>query len=135
MGEEAMSKFYHKDGTTSSECYPSKALHRTDGPAIEFADGGKEWWVDGKRHRVDGPACEYAEGSKYWYVNGKCHRVDGPAVEYANGYKEWWVNGSQPISLTKQLLINYMKLNNLTLAHLLTDPDDMLRKSAEKEVG
>ena len=89
MGEEAMSKFYHKDGTTSSECYPSKALHRTDGPAIEFADGGKEWWV----------------------------------------------NGSQPISLTKQLLINYMKLNNLTLAHLLTDPDDMLRKSAEREVG
>jgi len=26
-------------------------LHRLDGPAIEWANGGKEWWVDGKLHR------------------------------------------------------------------------------------
>ncbi len=67
--------------------------HRTDGPAVEFADGSKEWWINDKRHRTDGPACEYTNGSKFWYVNDKRHRNDGPAVEFADGTKEWWVNG------------------------------------------
>ena len=25
-------------------------LHRLDGPAVEFLDGGKEWWVFGTRY-------------------------------------------------------------------------------------
>lgn len=25
-------------------------LHRTDGPAIEYANGNKEWWVEGKEY-------------------------------------------------------------------------------------
>jgi hypothetical protein len=45
--------------------------HRIDGPAIEWADGDKEWYVDDKLHRLDGPAIEYANGDKYWYVDGK----------------------------------------------------------------
>ena len=68
-------------------------LHRTDGPAIEYADGTKVWYVNGQYHRTDGPAFEYAHGTKEWWVNGQCHRTDGPAVEYADGTKEWWVNG------------------------------------------
>jgi hypothetical protein len=24
-------------------------LHRTDGPAVEYADGNKEWWLNGER--------------------------------------------------------------------------------------
>jgi hypothetical protein len=36
---------------------------------------------------------EYADGSKEWYLNGKCHREDGPAVEYADGTKFWYLNG------------------------------------------
>ena len=67
MGEEAMSKFYHKDGTTSSRYDGSKVLHRIDGPAAEYADGGKRWYVDGKRHRLDGPAEEWASGGRYWW--------------------------------------------------------------------
>jgi hypothetical protein len=70
-----------------------KICHRLDGQAVEHADGGKEWWQDGKRHRTDGPAVEYASGCKAWFVNGKRHRLDGPAVEYASGCKEWFVNG------------------------------------------
>ena len=66
--------------------------HRTDGPAVEYADGGKEWWVNGDRHHLDGPAIEWIDGSNLWYVNGKLHRSDGPAVEYADGSKQWWVN-------------------------------------------
>jgi hypothetical protein len=45
--------------------------HRLDGPAVEYAGGYKEWFVDGKRHRLDGPAFEFANGYKAWYVNGK----------------------------------------------------------------
>jgi hypothetical protein len=73
--------------------YVNGKLHRLDGPAFEHASGSKSWFVNGKRHRTDGPAVEYADGSKLWYVDGDLHREDGPAAEYANGYKEWYVNG------------------------------------------
>jgi hypothetical protein len=26
----------------------NKKPHREDGPAVEYADGSKEWWLDGK---------------------------------------------------------------------------------------
>ena len=68
-------------------------LHRTDGPAIEWADGDREWWVDGQLHREDGPAIEYANGTREWWVHGQRHRIEGPAVERADGGKEWWANG------------------------------------------
>jgi hypothetical protein len=67
-------------------------LHRRNGPAIEYTNGNKYWFINGKSHRLDGPAVEYANGSKEWWVNGKLHRLDGPAVEYANGSKEWWID-------------------------------------------
>ena len=70
-------------------------LHRDDGPAIEWADGSKEWWKDGKLHRDDGPAVEWADGSKVWYKNGKRHRDDGPAIERADGSKQWWKDGKR----------------------------------------
>ena len=31
---------------------------RLDGPAVERANGTREWWVNGERHRFDGPAIE-----------------------------------------------------------------------------
>jgi hypothetical protein len=47
-------------------------LHRKDDlPAIERANGDKEWWCDGKRHRILGPAIERADGSKAWWLDGK----------------------------------------------------------------
>ena len=57
-------KFYYKDKEMT-------ILHRLDGPAVEYADGHKQWWVDEKLHRLDGPAVEYANGEKEWYVNDK----------------------------------------------------------------
>jgi hypothetical protein len=81
-------KFYFKNKAMT-------LYHRLNGPAVEAADGCKEWWVDGNCHRLDGPSVEYADGSKAWYVNGKRHRLDGPALEYANGYKAWWVDGKR----------------------------------------
>jgi hypothetical protein len=57
------STYYFKDKKKSIQ-------HRVDGPAIEFTNGSKEWYVEGKRHRLDGPAVEYDNGSKMWYVDG-----------------------------------------------------------------
>lgn len=65
--------------------------HRTDGPAIIWADGSRAWRLNGLRHRSDGPAYESAGGLKSWWVNDKRHRLDGPAVEGPDGYREWWV--------------------------------------------
>jgi hypothetical protein len=57
-------KFYYKDKAM-------KILHRLDGPAVEWSNGDKIWFVNGKRHRLDGPAIEYSTGSKAWYVDGE----------------------------------------------------------------
>ena len=46
-------------------------LHRLDGPAVEYGDGDKFYYVEGKRHRLDGPAIEHTNGDKYYYVEGK----------------------------------------------------------------
>ena len=87
--------------------------HRLNGPAMELANGTREWWVNGKKHREDGPAVEFPNGDKQWWFNGvliqKCyrsgnvivwednngekHREDGPAMEYDDGQKEWWQHG------------------------------------------
>jgi hypothetical protein len=64
---------------------------------IEINDYGSKFYYKDKAmtilHRLDGPAVEYADGDKWWYVDGKCHRLDGPAVEYSNGDKGWYING------------------------------------------
>ena len=71
----------------------SGGFHREDGPAIEWNDGARYWYINGEFHREDGPATELCNGTKSWYINGKRHREDGPAVECANGTKWWWING------------------------------------------
>ncbi len=67
-------------------------LHRLYGPAIEGADGRKEWYQNGKLHRLDGPAQEFNCGDKYWYNYGERHRLYGPAVELYCGKKIWIKN-------------------------------------------
>lgn len=34
-------------------------------------EGTRSWWLNGKRHREDGPACEYVNGDKAWYLYGE----------------------------------------------------------------
>jgi hypothetical protein len=70
-------------------------FHREGGPALEYIDGSKRWYINGELHREDGPAVDWTDGYKAWYINGLQHREDGPAVELANGEKEWWINGTQ----------------------------------------
>ena len=68
-----------------------KVLHRTDGPAIEYNNGDKEWWYFGKHHRIDGPAIVKGD-RKIWYYHGKLHRVDGPAIDDGD-VKYWFKEG------------------------------------------
>ena len=57
-------------------------------------NGTVRWYNEnGQRHREDGPAYEYADGTRFWYLNGQRHREDGPAIEYANGDRSWYLNG------------------------------------------
>jgi hypothetical protein len=45
-------------------------LHNDNGPAIEYWDGGGEWFRHGIRHRLDGPAILKMNGEISWYING-----------------------------------------------------------------
>ena len=68
-------------------------LHRKDGPATEWPDGTKQWFLHGKCHREDGPAYEDSDGYKDWWLHGERHREDGPAIEKADGRKDWCFHG------------------------------------------
>ena len=35
-----------------------------------YDNGTKYWYLNDKRHRTDGPAVEYADGTKEWFLNG-----------------------------------------------------------------
>jgi len=82
------SKFYYKDREMT-------IVHREDGPAVVRPDGGKEWYLNGKRHREDGPAIEWSDGSKFWCINDSFHREDGPAAEWSDGSKKWYLDGKR----------------------------------------
>ena len=68
-------QFIHIDEDGDKLYYSDRemtVLHREDGPAVEYEDGYKEWWLNGKLHREDGPAAKYADGSKAWFLNDAC---------------------------------------------------------------
>ena len=92
-----MNRYWTKLGVFEGEMYRYcqwGELHReNDLPAIIYANGKKEWWVNGKQHRDAGPAVECLEYGKHWYRWSSLHRIDGPAVELLNGFKAWYLNG------------------------------------------
>lgn len=60
---------------------------------------GKDYtcWLNsnGDLHRVDGPAIQWPNGTKEWFLNGLPHRLCGPAIEYPDGQKDWFINGEE----------------------------------------
>jgi hypothetical protein len=60
---------------------------------IEYSNGDKCWYKNGKLHRDGGPAIERSNGNKAWYKGGDLHREDGPAIEFSDREVEYWVNG------------------------------------------
>jgi len=67
-------QFIHIDKSGDKRYFANREmtiLHREDGPAAEWASGGKEWFLNGKLHREDGPAVEGYDGSKEWFLNNE----------------------------------------------------------------
>ena len=67
--------------------------------------------MNGRRHREDGPAIEWANRTKEWYLNGELHRKDGPAIEGVE-YKYWYLNGKR---ITKEF---HIKLTQSSIKNL-----------------
>ena len=70
-------------------------IHReNDFPAIEWKDGTKVWYKNGKKHRENGePAVIFLDGHKEWWVDGKLHREDGPAIIRSEGWCFYYREG------------------------------------------
>ena len=122
-------KFYYSDKAMT-------IYHREDGPAIEWADGSKHWYLNGKCHRADGPAWEASNGTKAWYINGKCHREDGPAIEYAEGSKSWaygskswYINGH---SITEA---EFTARTNISISEVLNNIKEAIESLDGEEVA
>src|SRR6056300_1245101 len=67
-------QYIHIDGYGNKHYYSDREMiirHREDGPAVEYTDGDKEWFINGALHREDGPAFEYANDGNAWYINGE----------------------------------------------------------------
>ena len=95
----------------SKEWYKDGKRHREDGPAIESRHGGEHWYKDGKRHRIDGPAIENSNGSRSWYRDGYLHRIDGPAYENPDGIKIWSIKFTE----YNEKFLNYLANNSIYL--------------------
>ena len=61
-------------------------------------NGNKRWYNESGQLHLDEndlPAIEYTDGTKFWYQNGKCHRDNGlPACIFRSGAQYWDVNGT-----------------------------------------
>jgi hypothetical protein len=73
----------------------------------EEADGSKFWtYADNPfiYHREDGPACEWSDGSKSWWLHGRRHREDGPAIERgpSGNYTCTWIWHDQVVPVKTQ---------------------------------
>ena len=44
---------------------------------LEINENGRRNWLNdaGRLHRTDGPACEYADGDKAWFRHGKLRKA------------------------------------------------------------
>jgi hypothetical protein len=69
-------------------------LHNENGPAVIYADGDKEYYINGQLHNENGPAMVGLDGSKYHYINGYFHNPHGPAIVHTDGSKEYYKNGN-----------------------------------------
>jgi hypothetical protein len=63
----------------------NEVYHREDGPAITYANGWKEWRINGALHREDDkPARTMPEGDKEWWIHGERHRAGGLPAHLAH---------------------------------------------------
>lgn len=65
-----------------------KVLETEEQPVMTTTKSGiKQWRLNGELHRTDGPAIDFASGYKEWWINGKRYTED-KFKEYLNKLKE-----------------------------------------------
>ena len=73
FSDNGTSVIFYSNETKEYYCYSCNGgvvLSRGgDLPAVEYANGDKEWWADGVRHRAKGPAIIYGN-KQYWFNEG-----------------------------------------------------------------
>jgi hypothetical protein len=52
---------------------------------------------------------EYTNGTKEWFLDGKCHREAGPAIEYPSGYKVWYLDDKEINCKTNEEFLKFIK--------------------------
>jgi hypothetical protein len=77
---------------------------------------GNRVWTNpaGKVHRVDGPAVEYSNGLKEWWLHDNIYRTDGPAIERGDGTFIWRFGNKK----TKMQVMEYMAHRDLSILFL-----------------
>jgi hypothetical protein len=81
---------------------------------VEWDNGTKWWYLNGKWHREDGPACEHISGLKEWYLNN--HTI---FIKYSSHDPDQFILGFQWLpdgkNLTKRLFFNSPPFNTWLL--------------------
>ena len=73
-------------------------------------DGTRRYYnTAGQLHRTDGPAIEWADGTKWWYQNGLLHRTDGPAIISKTRLPSFWLNGEYMTPREYDCAVGYVK--------------------------
>ena len=54
-------------------CLDKTKLKTCDVQVFYIGEYGRYWYLNDKLHRENGPAVEYADGTKVWYLNGRCY--------------------------------------------------------------
>ena len=69
---------------------------------------------------------EWWDGTKEWWLEGKWHREDGPAFESSNR-KEWHLNNSyyKQINLKNYVVLDYYKGKYNLIWYKLLDEDEI----------
>lgn len=50
---------------------PARVFHRENAPAIEYDVGAKIWYNNDVRERLDGPAFDWGDNNKEFFIEGK----------------------------------------------------------------
>ncbi len=69
-------KTYKVEVNTDGDCYwynEKDQLHREDGPAVEYSDGPKTWWLDGVQITEE----EHKKRTSKATCSGKVVEIDG----------------------------------------------------------
>ena len=97
-------------------------FHKEDGPAVIKSiiniDDCEEWYFHGFPHRIGGPAISSPD-SICWYEEGELHRVDGPAIIDVAGRKSYYLYGK---FYSKEDFLSELSLEQMAL--YLSNPDN-----------